>query len=246
MAYHFTSSHLSYLYDRIVNMCFSAYHTFFTVLKCVYWSTSVQSRCWRAFVYTYPVTNPSPDVTADLKNDGSHHFPALTPPWLMGRTGSCQAQSGMRPGIRRPGILPLCLWQAADWQWLPGWQPFQPASPCPGFQMLLQRGDEYHHFLLAEHGSTPSESGCSAAAVSVVWMTRYYGSCSDNGSCTPGAIKVIHLLSPSVSTTNLQLWLNLRCPLVGGKWAPAWGWILLSQKGRERMLKSKGGRKWEE
>lgn len=159
---------------------------------------------------------PNSDVTADLKNDGSHHFPTLTSHWLVGRSSSCQAQGGMQRGIRRPGILPPLFDKRLSDNGCRADSPFSQCPRVPGSKCYhYSGGDEYHHFLLAEHGSTPSKSGCSIATVSVVWMTRYYGSCSDNGSCTPGAIKVIHLLSPSVSATNLQLWLNLQCPLVG-------------------------------
>lgn len=137
-------------------------------------------------------------------------------------------------------FCPLSL-TAAKWHWLPTWPSFTRFSPCSGFQMLsLLQGTGVIIFSPSEHGSTLSESGRSAAVFSIVWMTRHYSSCSINGSCTPGAIKLIHMLSPSVSKTNLQLYdstlsaLQLRmCSCLGMDFALI--------KAGEKLI---GGRKW--
>lgn len=160
------------------------------------------------------------DMAAHLKVDVSHHFPHLTPPRLLGSTGSCQAHSGMQQGIRRPGICPLSV-TAADWQWLPGWQSLTLLPHGLGSKCYHYCEEGCHHFLPLEHGSTHRESGSSTLAFSVVWMTRYYSSCSDNGSCTPEAIKVMHMLSPSVSKTNVELYDSTFNALWLGKWAHA-------------------------
>lgn len=146
------------------------------------------------------------DMAADLKNDDPHHFLLLTPPWLVGRAGSCQAHGGMRRGIRRPGTLPsLC-----DSGWLTmaaSLTVFHPASFVPWVPNVIITARMRIIIFCSWNMDALSQQWwqrCSGA-VSVVWMTRYYSSCSDNGSCTLGAIKLIHLLSPSVSTINLQL-----------------------------------------
>ena len=73
-------------------------------------------------MHSHTVTHlvPIPDMAAHLKDDFSHHSSLSTPPRLLGSAGSCQTQSGMQRGIRRPGICPLSV-TAADWQWLPAW-----------------------------------------------------------------------------------------------------------------------------
>ncbi len=174
---------------------------------------------------THLVLVPGLDMAAHLKDDVSHHFSLLTPPQLLGSAGSCQTQSGMQWGIRRPGICPLSV-TAADWQWLPAWQSLTQLPRGLGSKCYHYYEEGCHHFLPLEHGSTRSKSGRSALAFSVVWMTRYYSSCSDNGSCTAEAIKVIRMLSPSVSKTNVELYDSTFDALWLRKWAHAWRRIL--------------------
>lgn len=167
-----------------------------------------------------------PDMAAHLKDHVSHYFSLLAPPRLLGSTGSCQTHSGMQRGIRRPGICPLSV-TAADWQWLPAWQSLTQLPHGLGSKCYHYCEEGCHHSLHLEHGSTHSESSSSALVFSVVWMTRYYSSCSANGSRTPGDIKVIHSLSPSVSKTNVELYDSTFGALWLGKWAHAWRGILL-------------------
>lgn len=110
---------------------------------------------------------------------------------------------------------------AADWQWLPAWQSLNPSSPWPGSQMLSLLQGGMSSFSSLGTWKPSQQSGSSAVAFSIVWMTRYYSSCSDNASSTIGAIKVIYTLSPSVSRTNVELYGSTFDALWLGKWAHA-------------------------
>lgn len=98
-------------------------------IGCLSQSAFISSR------YTSRQTILNFDLATHLKNDISHHFPLLTPSWLLGSAGNCQTKSGIQWGIRRTGIWP-CL---CDTDWLTmaaRLLVFYLASQCPGFQLL--------------------------------------------------------------------------------------------------------------
>lgn len=184
--------------------------------------------CWQACVRTLlPTSSPSWSLTWQLTSKMT--FPITSPSWLL--PSSRAAPATVRPWVacsKASDVLAFCPLSVtvADWQWLPAWQSFTQPPHVLGSKCYHYCGEGCHHFLPLEHGSTQSRSGSSAVAFSVVWMTRYYSSCSDKGSCTPGAIKVIHMLSPSVSKTNVELYDSTFDALWLVKWARAWRRIL--------------------
>lgn len=133
------------------------------------------------FLHTIPHIDLILDMEAHLKDHVSHYFFLSVPPRLSGSAGSCHTHSGLQRSSRHPGICLLSV-TAADWQCLPGWQSLIQLPHGLGSKLYHNCEEGCHHLLPLEHGSTHSKSGSSALPFNIVWMTRYYSSCSPNGS----------------------------------------------------------------